>query len=294
MFEEFFGNYLVDTGKISGDDFSKIKDIMKTTRVKLGLIAVSEKLLTDKQADEINRLQAAMDKRFGDIAVEKGYLTDEQVSHLLSMQGNAYMQFVQAIIEGGYMTMEDIEASISGFKAAKALSDEDFAAIKSNDADSIASVLVKSDNMLANGLISLAIRNIIRFISTEVSFEKLQIAEAVPFEHIATQYVHGAHSLLLGFAGNGKNLLSIASPFAKEDFTDVDEDAFDSVCEFINCINGLYASALSKQDIEIDMEPPLFFENGSVTSNVVYKLPMKISGMSVDLIAIVDNDYSID
>ena len=43
------------TTKISNDDFSKIKDTMKTTRVKLGLIAVSEKLLTEKQSEEINR-----------------------------------------------------------------------------------------------------------------------------------------------------------------------------------------------------------------------------------------------
>lgn len=294
MFEEFFGKYLVETGKISNDDFSKIKNTMKTTRVKLGLIAVSEKLLTEKQSEEINRLQAAMDKRFGDIAVEKGYLTDEQVSYLLSLQGNAYMQFVQVITEGGYLSMEEIEASIVSFKEAKKLSDEDFALLKSNDVDSIISVFVKSDNTLANGLIGLAIRNIIRFISTEVSFESLEEVEFLSFEHIATQAVKGDHSILLGFAGNDTSLLSIANPFAKEDFTDIDADSFDSVCEFINCINGLYASALSKENIEIDMEPPLFFDNGSVASDIVYKLPMTIAGKSVDLVAVVDNDYKID
>lgn len=56
--------------------------------VKLGLIAVSEKLLTQEQADKINRKQALEDKRFGDIAVEMGYLTESQVSRLLQLQGN--------------------------------------------------------------------------------------------------------------------------------------------------------------------------------------------------------------
>ena len=147
MFEEFFGKYLVEAGKISNDDFSKIKDTMKTTRVKLGLIAVSEKLLTEKQSEEINRLQAAMDKRFGDIAVEKGYLTNEQVSHLLSLQGNAYMQLVSAITEGGYLSMEEIEASIISFKEARNISDEDFSLLKSNDVDNIISVFVKSEKI---------------------------------------------------------------------------------------------------------------------------------------------------
>ena len=289
MFEEFFGKYLVETGKISNDDFSKIKDTMKTTRVKLGLIAVSEKLLT-----EINRLQAAMDKRFGDIAVEKGYLTNEQVSHLLSLQGNAYMQLVSAITEGGYLSMEEIEASIISFKEAKNISDKDFSLLKSNDVDNIISVFVKSENELANRLIGLAIRNIIRFISTEVTFESLEEVGFLSFEHIATQSVKGDHSILLGFAGNDTSLLSIANPFAKEEFTAVDADSFDSVCEFINCINGLYASALSKENIEIDMEPPLFFDNASVASDIVYKLPMTIAGKPVDLVAVVDNDYKIN
>lgn len=294
MFEEFFGKYLVETGKISNDDFSKIKDTMKTTRVKLGLIAVSEKLLTEKQSEEINRLQAAMDKRFGDIAVEKGYLTNEQVSHLLSLQGNAYMQLVSAITEGGYLSMEEIEASIISFKEAKNISDKDFSLLKSNDVDNIISVFVKSENELANRLIGLAIRNIIRFISTEVTFESLEEVGFLSFEHIATQSVKGDHSILLGFAGNDTSLLSIANPFAKEEFTAVDADSFDSVCEFINCINGLYASALSKENIEIDMEPPLFFDNCSVASDIVYKLPMTIAGKPVDLVAVVDNDYKIN
>ena len=79
MFEEFFGEYLVKTGKLTSEQMLSVKEVMKTARVKLGLIAVAEKMLTESQADEINRLQAVMDKRFGDIAVEKGYLTDDQI-----------------------------------------------------------------------------------------------------------------------------------------------------------------------------------------------------------------------
>ena len=45
----------------------------------------------------------------------------------------------------------------------------------------------------------------------------------------------------MAFAGEDDALLKIASPFAKEEFESLDEDAFDSVCEFINCSNGLYA-----------------------------------------------------
>ena len=114
------------------------------------------------------------------------------------------------------------------------------------------------------------------------------------FEHLATQPVVGDHNILLGFAGDNTSLLSIAIPFAHEEFEAIDEDSYDSVCEFINTINGLYASKSSYAGISIDMEPPLFYDNGNITSQKIYKLPMTISQKSVDLIVIIDTDYSIN
>jgi CheY-specific phosphatase CheX len=294
MFEEFFGNYLVSSNKLTTEQFTSVKTVMKSARVKLGLIAVAEKLLTEQQADEVNRLQAMMDKRFGDIAVEKGYLTDEQVGHLLSMQGNPYLQFVQAVTESNYMTMAEVEDALSAYQVANNFSDEDIAAIKSGDVDKIAAVFVNSDSTIANDLISLAVRNIIRFISTEVNFDKITVTDTYEYEHLATQAVRGDHSILLAFSGNNDNLLAVANPFAKEEFTEVDADSYDSVCEFINCINGLFASALSKDDVNIDMEPPLFFDNGKLKSEKIYSLPMNISGKAVSLVVIVDTEYEVN
>ena len=77
-------------------------------RVKMGLIAVAEGMMTSEQAEEVNRLQATMDKRFGDIAVEKGYLTDEQIGNLLKKQGNAYMSFAQVLVDEGYLAVASV------------------------------------------------------------------------------------------------------------------------------------------------------------------------------------------
>ena len=57
MFGLYFGDYLVEKNKISQ---SLLEDVMMkqhSSRAKLGLIAVAEKLLTSKQADELNTLQ---------------------------------------------------------------------------------------------------------------------------------------------------------------------------------------------------------------------------------------------
>ena len=75
MVEYIFGRYLVSSGRITDVQLDTIVEKMDSVRVKLGLIAVAEGFMSLKQAEEVNRLQATMDKRFGDIAVEKGYLT---------------------------------------------------------------------------------------------------------------------------------------------------------------------------------------------------------------------------
>ena len=97
MFSQFFGNYLLENQKITAEQFDSCMNYIKANRVKLGLIAESEGLLTRTQANELNYLQMQTDKRFGDLAVEKGYLTETDVNYLLSRQGNPYLIFIQSL-----------------------------------------------------------------------------------------------------------------------------------------------------------------------------------------------------
>ena len=86
MVENILGSYLVKCGKISKEQLQDAIKKQDETRVKLGLLAVTEGILTIEQAEYINRLQATEDKRFGDIAVERGLLTEEQILNLLKKQ----------------------------------------------------------------------------------------------------------------------------------------------------------------------------------------------------------------
>ena len=123
MFGLYFGNYLLEKNILSQSQFESITMEQQKTRVKLGLIAVAEKLLTTRQADEINEIQRRMDQRFGDIAVEKGYLKPVDVAYLLNMQGNPYLQFVQVITENNILTLQEIENFLDEFKAVNNFSD---------------------------------------------------------------------------------------------------------------------------------------------------------------------------
>ena len=295
MFGQYFGNYLMEKNKISQSQLEIILEQQKNSRAKLGLIAVAEKLLTTKQADDVNELQKQMDRRFGDIAIEKGYLLTEEVNYLLNLQGNPYLKFIQVLADKNLMTMDEIEACLESYKKDRSLSDSDLDALKSGDIDRIIPVFVDDDDPICYECICLAIRNLIRFINNDIMLKKAYKVANYPFGSLALQHMVGDYNIFIGFACKDKELLTLANPFAKEEFTEMDEDAFDSVCEFINCTNGLFASKLSLENVHIDMTPPLFYSNKVlVSTGDIYVVPVVIDGKQSDLLVAFNNTVEIN
>ncbi len=285
MFSQFFGNYLLSEEKITKDQFTSCMEYMRANRVKLGLIAESEGLLTRQQADELNRLQMQSDKRFGDLAIEKGYLTDADISHLLQLQGNPYLIFVQALEENNLMSRDDIATCVGDFQREAGLTNTALEAIKCGDFDRLLPAFVDTDKPEYMELMSLALRNIVRFVSSYIRVENATKVTEYSAKYIAWQKTAGAYDGFLGFASDDASILTIADGYAGEYFEKPDEDALDSVCEFTNCINGLHATELSHKEIAIDMLPPEFAFDGSINdSEGFYVLPLYITGKKVDMI----------
>jgi len=294
MFGQYFGRYLLEKNKISQEVFNDVVTLQKSSPAKLGVIAVAEKLLTAKQADEINELQKRMDLRFGDVAIEKGYLLSEEVTYLLNKQGNPYIKFVQTMTENHILTIEEIEQYLEEFKKEYGFTDNEIDCLKSGDIDRIIPIFVDVDSPFLCECVSLTIRNVIRFIHHETVLQKSYVENKYTFGNLAFQHMHGDHQIFVGFASKEDELLNIAEPFAKESFPYLDEDAFDSICEFINCSNGLYASKLSQENVQIDMAPPMFSKNKKlITDGEFIIVPMLFNGAHVDLIVAVNSNVNI-
>lgn len=83
MFCQLFGKFLIEKEIIDRDKYKSIMERLAESRAKLGVIAVADGIITEKQANEINHLQTTKDARFGEIAVGEGYMTEEQLDALL-------------------------------------------------------------------------------------------------------------------------------------------------------------------------------------------------------------------
>lgn len=264
MVESIIGSYLVDSGRITRPQFRAALDKMDSVRVKLGLIAVSEGFMTFAQAEEVNRLQAVCDKRFGDIAVEKGYLTEEQVGKLLKRQGDAYLAFIQALEDDKLITIGELSIILEEFKQKKCLTNTELEDIKSDDVDKIVDVYLPAEGAEYEQLVDIVVKTLIRLVDRHTSIVKAEMKPLDGTGPMAVQEMQGENVRYInGFREGDGALLTAASFFGQEDFETLDEDALDAAAELMNCINGLYASAQSKEHgAFLELMPPRYGVSG--------------------------------
>ena len=294
MFGQLFGKYLVKKGVLTEEEFREAIQKHLSIRVPIGTIAVAEGLLTEAQVEEIHRQQKQFDKLFGDIAVEKGYLTKEQVTELLRKQGNPYLQFLEVLLESGKLTISQMDEEFAAFQKENGFSDSDIKALKQDDFERLVPIFAFSSKPYVTNLVNLVLRNINRFITRDFYIDKIYHVREMDYKCLAGQETVGDHNIQIGFAGekDTKAFLKLASAVGGENYTEVGEDALDAACEFVNCINGLFAADLGELDVDIDMEPVYAFENQEIFGDV-YVVPLYIDGEEIKLIIDVDNEAEL-
>lgn len=289
MVESIIGKYLMDSGRITPQQFRAALDKMDAVRVKLGLIAVSEGFMTFAQAEEVNRLQAICDKRFGDIAVDKGYLTEEQVGKLLKRQGDAYLAFIQALEDDKLITIGEVANVLEEFKMNQCLTNTELEDIKSDDVDKIVDVFLTEEAKEYEAVIAIAMKTLIRLVDRHASIIKAEMKSLDSNAPMAVQEMHGESGKWTNcFKEVDGALLTVASFFGQEDFEELDEDALDAAAELLNCINGMYATSLSgNHENFLELMPPLYEVNGvEYPDGVACVVTIQIDGKLCEFAAI--------
>lgn len=114
----FFGQWLVDIGAVGAEAVQAALELMKQRNVRLGDLAVVEKMLDHEAAAAIHRAQRGTDQRFGDLAVELGHLSAEQVEVLLQLQKRRNLKLGDSLIELGHFTDLELSELLVRYQAA--------------------------------------------------------------------------------------------------------------------------------------------------------------------------------
>lgn len=293
MFDRIFANYLVETGKLSEQNVEVIFSTKEERRARLGVIAVSEKVITIDQAEEINQLQAIYDKKFGDIAIDNGYLTAEQVERLLDLQGNGFLTFVQSIIDHGCLTMDEINTALETYQKKNSLTLGDMESLKSCEIERIVPIFFYKQPEFLIELGGIFLRALYRLVDYRVYIKKPYLAKEVSYPYLAMQELFGDHTILNAVCGDMDALKTVAIGFAGAEYIHQDEDALDALCELINCVNGMFATQKSHENIDMDMKVPEFCtESGILKGTALLCIPVIVFDKEITVIFSLDNEFS--
>ncbi len=294
MFDHIFGNYLVDKGQLTKEQLEDVICLESQLKITSEVAARSTRLLTDSQIKEIRMQQHNQDDPLLDIAREKGYLSARQVDLLNKKKNNLYMAFIQAVLDLGYMEFDDLDKALVDYQQELKLRDEQMDDLVSGDPNRMVKFFLPGGDEINGRLSAIAVRTLIRIINDSTYVSKAFMTDEITFDNCAIQKMVGDFNITTGFAGRGKSLLAIADSFAEEEFEKVDEDALDAVAEFANCINGLFASELSREDIDLDMLPPEYYEKRiTLVGKQFCVFPILINDVEFNMILSVGEDITI-
>lgn len=259
MFNQFFGQFLLQRELLTPQQLCAIFEEESSTRVKLGMLAIDKSLMTPEQVEEVHRLQKVMDKRFGEVAILKGYLNPAQVESLLQTQSLRHLSLSQAILERGYLSLGQLATALEEYKSASIVSGPK----SSDDFDEIAWLLLdfkgssEEQKELYYTYAGLFLRNIVRFLQVSpvlAGSDDEFIGQAQGW--VVSQVLElDGRKLLTGIVLSEDALITLASRYSGESLTTADPLALDSAAEFLNVHNGTFSINQSNAGTDAIMLP---------------------------------------
>ena len=250
MLSQYFAQYLLNNNYLTVEQVKDLLEDEKKSRVKVGILAINKGLMTAEEVKRVHQLQCSVDKKFGEVAIDAGYLTVEQLTDLLNTQDSENLNFGQAAIDKDYITLEQLEEALNNYK------DDNHLAIKETIGSyaDINFAQIGEAKEVYFEYVELFLRAVVRFLDTNHLITS-QKQDGSKNTWMVKQTLVGDVSLYTAMFLSDEVLIEMARRYSGEDITTVDELALDSVAEFLNVDNGLFAVNLSDRGIEIDLQP---------------------------------------
>ncbi len=281
MLNRLFGNFLVEKQLLTQNQLDDLLPVPKDFKAEVETIAVINKMITSAAAQELLGKIDKSNERFGETAIDAGYLTDEKLDQILTYQSNSFMKFVQELFNANVLGIAQINPLLDEFQQSGGFSDAQISSLIHDDLEQCINIFVPlKANRLKEFVLTL-IRTIRRLIDSDAYLDKAYTAHSVQLDKYACQTIVGDLHIRVYISASGDGLLAIANHFTGDTYKAVNEDALDNVGEFINCVNGLFATNLSYDDVSVDMNAPEYALEGPFISNEkLYVIPIHANGSS--------------
>ena len=290
MFNKYFGNYILSRKIFNNDQIKLVLAKQQSARPKLGVLAIESGYLTAFQVDRVHKLQVLHDKKFGELAIDEGYLDESKLMELLNKQKTSQVLLGQVLVDEGLLTYAGYESLLIDYKKDSGFTDQEIDILKRSNADEVVSLFIKEDGEgllvdLYREYVELFVRNIVRFIDSDITLDYAYSVENYQSEGLAIQEIIGDHQIETGAAGEEAVLARFASIYAGEDLPTLDDLAKDALGEFMNSQNGLFVSNLYHKNVNCNLNPQQFMHKANIRQRQrLYILPCHLSFGSINII----------
>jgi CheY-specific phosphatase CheX len=279
MINRLFGNFLVEKQKITQEQLDSLLPVEKDFKAEVETIVVILRIMTPTAVIELLDRIDTENERFGDKAVEEGCLTDDKLDTILTYQNNNFMKFVQLLINNGHTSLGEINKLISNFQTERGYGNAQLSSLIHDDLEQCVNIFVPLKSLPLKTLVRTIVGTMKRMIDSDAYLDKAYVTKTIQLDKYASQMIIGDMRIKVYMTAPEDGLLGIANYFTGDTYESVNDDALDNVSEFINCINGLYATDLSYEDVSVDMNSPEYSLEGPLISNSkVYVIPMHANG----------------
>ena len=254
MNSRFFGQYLLEKGRITSSQLITALEQQKTVQAAIGTLALERHLLTAEKIKQILNQQRKTGLRFGEQAVAMGSLTQAQVDELLQVQEVSHRVLLgEVLVMKGYLTIEMLEKELKEYKKADA-------DISSEVSDALSKLVHKN---LVKTFTDLMIMTFTQFAKQNIKIERCEMGKDKVrlFRWVILQKITGSNvdfKYLLSVPA--KLLLQMASTMLNDNIKTVNELALDATKEFVNIANGNACARLSEDGMTFTMLPPEVYE----------------------------------
>jgi CheY-specific phosphatase CheX len=269
----------VEKQRITQEQLDSFLPVDKELKAEVETIAVILKMVTPAAAVELLDEIDKESERFGDKAVDEGLLTDDKLDTILTYQSNNFMRFAQILINNGIITLMEINKLIGDFQTGKGYNNSQISALVHDDTEQCVNIFVPLKSPSLKTLVLTIVQTITRLIDADMYLDKAYVSKSIQIDKYASQMIIGDMRIKVYLTAPDDGLLGVANHFTGDVYDKVNEDALDNVGEFINCMNGLFATNLSYEDVSVDMNSPEYSLEGPFISNSkVYVIPIHANG----------------
>lgn len=165
------------------------------------------------------------------------------------------------------------------------LTDHELCVLKEGNLDAMVSTFIKMSSDRYIKQLQCALRSFRFYLGEDIALLGVEVKRTYNECFMGCQMMDGDEDVFFGLGGSADALLAVASRFADEQFTQFDADAYDAICELINCTNGMFATKLSDEQVEVVLRPPVFYGDTCIRSEKdFYVVTIEAGGVAFDVI----------